>query len=118
MSGTIYKIMTQDQWRQLQVDGTFHGAPIDLVDGYIHFSYAEQVVETAIKHFTGQSGLHVVAVDGARLGHALKAEPSRAGALFPHLYAPLIREAVLWASPLVWRQDGQPEWQVPLPAKE
>jgi uncharacterized protein (DUF952 family) len=118
MFGTIYKIMTQDQWHQLEVDGTFLGAPIDLKDGYIHFSFEDQLVETAVKHFASQSGLHVVAVDVARLGPALKAEASRGGALFPHLYAPLMREDVLWASPLVWRQDGRPEWQLPLPAQD
>jgi uncharacterized protein (DUF952 family) len=118
MQTTIFKIMTEDQWEQLEAHGTFAGAAIDLTDGYIHFSYAEQVSETAIKHFGGQSGLRVVAVDTAMLGTALKAEPSRGGALFPHLYAPLSRDAVRWASPLLWREDGMPDWQPPAGAKD
>ena len=67
----------------------FDGAPIDLADGFIHFSTAGQVDETAARHFAGQAGLLLVAVDAAALGAALKYEPSRGGALFPHLYAPL-----------------------------
>lgn len=118
MQTTIFKIMTEEQWHRLEAQGTFAGAPVDLADGYIHFSYADQVSETAMKHFGGQSGLRVVAVDTAMLGTALKAEPSRGGALFPHLYAPLPRDAVLWVSPLVWREDGTPDWQPRAGAKE
>ena len=67
-------------------DRPLHGAPIDLADGFIHFSTAEQVRETAAKHFAGQTDLLLVAIDGGRLGDALKYEVSRGGALFPHLY--------------------------------
>ncbi|MBZ0141337.1 MAG: DUF952 domain-containing protein, partial [Pseudorhodoplanes sp.] len=85
----IYKICPAALWRQAQQDGIFRGAPVDLADGFIHFSTAAQVGETAAKHFAGQGELLLIAVDTERLGGALKWEPARGGALFPHLYAPL-----------------------------
>ena len=85
----IYKIFRAPEWEHLQSEGETRGAPIDLEDGYIHFSTAQQVAETAAKHFAGEDGLILVAVDETTLGDALKWEPSRGGALFPHLYAPL-----------------------------
>lgn len=101
----IYKILTADQWAALQRDGRTAGAPVDLADGYIHFSTAEQARETAAKHFAGQDGLVLAAVDAAPLGDALRWEPSRGGALFPHLYAPLRLADVAWTTPLPLR-DG------------
>jgi uncharacterized protein (DUF952 family) len=103
---SIYKIVTQSQWREAEAEGLFKGAPIDLSDGFIHFSTAEQVAETAAKHFAGQDGLLLVAVDEAVLGDALKYEVSRGGALFPHLYAGLPLSAVLWAKPMPLGADG------------
>ncbi|WP_315973233.1 MULTISPECIES: DUF952 domain-containing protein [unclassified Bartonella] len=85
----IYKILTDPQWQQAQKDGVFLGAPIDLADGFIHFSTAAQVAETANKHFKGQENLWLVQVDEEKLGQALRYEVSRGGALFPHLYATL-----------------------------
>ena len=85
----IYKITDRTAWDQAISGGAFAAAPVDLADGYIHFSTAEQVAETAAKHFRDQSDLIIIAVDAAALGPALKWEPSRGGALFPHLYAPL-----------------------------
>ena len=85
----IYKIATQEQWDEAVSLGIFKGAPIDLQDGYIHFSTAEQVRETAAKHFHGQKNLKLVTVASHPLGDALKWEISRGGALFPHLYAHL-----------------------------
>jgi uncharacterized protein (DUF952 family) len=84
----------------------FLGAPVDIRDGYIHFSDPSQVVETAAKHFSGQMDLILVAVACARLGDALKWEPSRGGALFPHLYGALQMDAVLSATPLPLGPDG------------
>lgn len=81
--------------------------PVDLADGFIHFSTGDQVVETAARHFEGQDDLLLVAVDATALGDKLVYEPSRGGALFPHLYAPLPLEAVLWEKPLPLRPDGQ-----------
>ena len=96
----IYKIFRADEWAALKADGATKGAPIDLADGYIHFSTADQAVETAAKHFAGADGLWFLAVDADGLGEALKWEVSRGGALFPHLYADLSLSDVLWARPL------------------
>lgn len=96
----IYKITSSELWHEANVQGTFVGAPVDLADGYIHFSTADQVRETAEKHFAGQDDLLLVAVDPAKLGGALRYELSRGGALFPHLYAPLPMTAVIWVKPL------------------
>jgi len=85
----IYKIFRPDEWARLQTDGETDGAPIDVKDGYIHFSTGQKVRETAEKHFAGADGLVLVAVDEKTLGSALKWEASRGGALFPHLYRPL-----------------------------
>ena len=102
----IYKIISAPEWRAAEAAGVFHGAAIDLTDGYIHFSTAEQARETAAKHFAGQSDLLLVAVDAAHLGDALKWEASRGGALFPHLYAPLSLNAVTSVAPLPLAADG------------
>ncbi|SHL72408.1 Uncharacterized conserved protein, DUF952 family [Roseovarius pacificus] len=96
----IYKIFRADEWQALREAGTSTGAPVDLSDGYIHFSTAEQAPETAAKHFAGEDGLMLLAVETDRLGDALKWEPSRGGALFPHLYRELQLEDVHWAQPL------------------
>src|SRR5690348_8121024 len=84
---TIYKILSRAAWNAAKTRGRFEGSTIDARDGYIHFSTAAQAQETARKHFLGQSDLVVLEVDGDALD--LKWEPSRGGALFPHLYAPL-----------------------------
>ncbi len=91
---TAFKIFTADQWAQFQADGIFHGAPVDLADGYIHLSAADQVQGTLEKHFAGQSGLVIAEVDLAVLGDTIKWEPSRGGALFPHIYGALPMRAV------------------------
>lgn len=90
----IYKIASKQQWAEAQANGSFDGAPIDLTDGYIHFSTAAQTRETAAKHFAGQSDLLLLSVDEEILGSALKYEISRGDQLFPHLYAKLPLEAV------------------------
>ncbi|TCR60840.1 uncharacterized protein (DUF952 family) [Bosea sp. BK604] len=96
----IYKICPEPLWREAEEAGRFAGAPVDLADGFIHFSTGAQLRETAAKHFAGQDGLLLIAVDDATLGAALRYEPSRGGALFPHLYAPLDPKAVRWIAPL------------------
>ena len=106
MSQIIYKIVPEALWREAEANGRFTGAPVDVADGFIHFSTAGQVKETAAKHFSGQTGLLLAAIDGARLGDALKYEPSRGGALFPHLHGPLDLKAVLWVRPLPLGGDG------------
>jgi uncharacterized protein (DUF952 family) len=91
----IYKICPAALWRQAEAEGVFRGSPVDLEDGFIHFSTADQVKETAAKHFAGQRDLLLVAVDSDPLGAILQWEPSRGGALFPHLYGPLdVKDAV------------------------
>lgn len=107
MVETIYKICPQALWRQAETAGMFAGAPVDLADGFIHFSTADQVAETAAKHFAGQGDLLLIAVSTAALGEALKWEVSRGGALFPHLYAALPTSAVTWARPLPLGTDGR-----------
>jgi len=92
---TIYKICGQAAWREAEAGGAFRGSEADARDGFIHFSTAEQAAETAAKWFAGQSDLVLVAVDADALGDKLKWEPSRGGALFPHLYGPLDLKAVL-----------------------
>lgn len=100
MTHVIYKIVPATLWQDARAHGEFKGAAIDLTDGYIHFSTAEQAIETAARHFTGQDGLLLVAVDGDKLGDALVYEASRGGALFPHLYGALSLDAVVWEKPL------------------
>lgn len=95
-----YKVLTQGQMDALEADGSFAGAPVDLSDGYIHLSTADQLTETVDKHFAGQDDLHVVAVDLDVLGDAVKWDESRGGQLFPHIYAALPLSAVIAYSPL------------------
>jgi uncharacterized protein (DUF952 family) len=97
---TIYKICAATLWRKSQRHGTFRGSEADLRDGFIHFSTAAQVAETAAKHFAGMADLLLMHVDAECLGPALKWEPSRGGALFPHLYGDLALAAVLRVEPL------------------
>jgi uncharacterized protein (DUF952 family) len=102
----IYKICPVPLWREAEKAGFFTGAPIDILDGYLHFSTAQQVRETAAKHFSGQNDLLLIAIDADSLGESLRFEPSRGGDLFPHLYAPLALSAVLWVKPLLLGSDG------------
>jgi uncharacterized protein (DUF952 family) len=111
----IYKIVAETLWREAREKGVFHGAAIDLADGYIHFSGAGQVEQTARLHFAGQAGLLLVAVDPARLGPSLKWERSRGGEDFPHLYGTLPADAVLSESALPLRADGSHDFTGLLP---
>lgn len=106
MPGIIYKIVPAHLWENARTAGTFDGAAIDLSDGFIHFSTAEQVKETARRHFAGQDDLLLVAIDGEALGEALVYEASRGDALFPHLYGPLSFAAVVSEQPLPLSPDG------------
>ena len=106
MSQIIYKIAPEALWREAEKDGRFTGAPIDVADGFIHFSTAAQAPETAARHFAGRKGLLLVAVDADALGEALKWEPSRGGALFPHLYDVLPVAAVARVDPLPLDGEG------------
>jgi uncharacterized protein (DUF952 family) len=88
MAEAIYHICRAEEWRAAQASGSYPGSSQDAADGFIHFSAAAQVKESAAKHRAGQTGLVLLAVDPDKLGPALKWEPSRGGLLFPHLYGP------------------------------
>jgi len=92
---TAFKILTAEQWASFQRNGLFHGAPVDIADGYIHMSTSDQLTETFAKHFAGQANLTIAEIDLSLFGDELKWEVSRGGALFPHLYAPLPMAAVV-----------------------
>jgi len=96
----IYKILRADEWAALQDAGETPGAPIDVADGFVHFSTAIQAAETAAKHFAGAEGLVLLCLDADDLGEDLKWEVSRGGDKFPHLYAPLRLADVLWHADL------------------
>ena len=104
-SSMVYKIVPAVVWRTAEPCGEFKGSPVDERDGFIHFSTAAQVPETAARHFAGKNDLLLVAVDAARLD--LRWEPSRGGDLFPHLYDPLPLSAVCWVRPLPVGEDGR-----------
>ena len=103
----IFKIAGAAEWRAAEAAGVFAGAAVDLADGYIHFSTAMQAAETAAKYFAGRDDLVLAAIDADKLGADLRWEPSRGGALFPHLYAPLPFSAVRWTRALPLGADGR-----------
>jgi uncharacterized protein (DUF952 family) len=102
----IYKICTRDEWESAKQLGQFTGSAADAADGFIHFSTAAQMRETAAKHFAGQSDLVLIAIDADQLGESLKWEPSRGDELFPHLYAALPTTSAISVSPLPIGKDG------------
>ena len=103
----VYKVFRLVEWREFEVLGRFDGSPDDRRDGFIHFSTATQVVETAAKHFAGQQDLLLVRVNADQLGERLKWEPSRGGALFPHLYGDLHLSAVTQVDALPLDSDNR-----------
>lgn len=104
----IFKIVERDAWAAACRDGSYRGSPDDVRDGYIHFSAAPELAATAAKYFRGVANLLLVAYDERVLGDALKWEPARGGALFPHLYGDLPTALALWAKPLPLGADGVP----------
>lgn len=112
----IYKILPAADWEAALAAGAYAGSAVDLADGFIHFSAADQVAETAAKHFHGQAGLLLLELEAAALGAGLRWEPSRGGALFPHLYGLLPVDAVLEAHPFPLGEDGAPVAPHPLRA--
>lgn len=107
MSTLIYKIADRGEFERAMASGRYAGAPVDLADGFIHFSTAAHVRETARRHFAGRDDILLIAVDAARLGDMLKYEPSRGGDLFPHLYGALDTDCVVWAAPLLRNEAGE-----------
>lgn len=104
---SIYKICPAPLWEEARRSGSFRGSADDIRDGFIHFSTASQVAETAARHFAGRSNLLLVSVGSDYLGDKLKWEPSRGGAHFPHLYGDLDLAAVLHVWPLPLGADGR-----------
>jgi uncharacterized protein (DUF952 family) len=104
---TLYKICPAALWREAEIAGVFRGSEVDIHDGFIHFSTAEQAIETAAKHFAGKPDLVLLRVDAALLGDRMKWEPSRGGALFPHLYGDLDPAAVAKVDSLPLGPDGR-----------
>lgn len=102
----IYKIFRAEEWADLDRAGDTAGAAVDIADGFIHFSTGAQATETAARHFAGADGLVLAAVNADQLGTDLRWEPSRGGALFPHLYRRLRRDEVAWTAPLPLGPDG------------
>ena len=107
MSDVVYKIASTQDWAEIQAVGGYDGSEIDLRDGYIHLSAADQLAVTAAKHYAGQSDLMLVEVDLDALGETLIWEPSRGGALFPHIYGPLPVAATRSARALSVSADGE-----------
>ena len=103
---TIYKICPASAWREAERQGVYRGSADDARDGFIHFSTATQVAETARKHFFGQTGLFLIEVDADALGDELRWEPSRNDELFPHLYGELDLGAVIGTFDMPARSDG------------
>jgi uncharacterized protein (DUF952 family) len=102
----IYKIFRRPEWDAFRAAGQTAGAPVDLADGFVHFSASPQLAETAARYFADVSDLVLVACDADRLGAALKWEPSRGGALFPHLYRNLVLADVVWDKSLPLGASG------------
>jgi uncharacterized protein (DUF952 family) len=103
----IFKICGTAEWREAERDRVYRGSPVDARDGFIHFSTAAQLAETAAKHFAGRDDLVLIGVEAEALGDALRFEPSRGGALFPHLYAELPLAAVRFVERLPLGEDGR-----------
>jgi uncharacterized protein (DUF952 family) len=106
MAGLIFHLCRQDEWEEARSRGAYAGSSQDRQDGFIHFSTAEQLPGSARKHRAGQPNIVLLAVDPTPLGNALKWEPSRGGALFPHLYGELPVSAVRWTKDLPLGADG------------
>ena len=106
----VFKVAPRRLWQDAEALGRFDGSPVDRRDGFIHFSTAEQVAETLARHFAGETDLLLVAIDADALGPALRYEPSRGGALFPHLYGPLSTNLATWVRPLPLDAMGRHEF--------
>jgi len=102
----IYKICRQGEWAEAERQAVFAGSAKDREDGFIHFSTAQQVPGTLARYYAGATDLVLAAVDPVPLGEALRYEPSRGGALFPHLYGTLPLTCVRWTRPIARNQDG------------
>lgn len=109
----IYKIFRPSEWASLQAQGETPGAPVDIADGFVHFSTAEQLGETLARHFADAGQLFLLACDARALASDLRWETSRGGALFPHLYRPLRMTDILWTRPLPPDPNGHDVGELP-----
>lgn len=107
MTQMIYHMCRADEWEAANATGAYAGSSQDKADGFIHFSTAGQIVESARRHRAGQEGLLLLAIDPAVLGDRLKWEPSRGGALFPHVYGTIDPRESAWVKPLPLGEDGE-----------
>ena len=107
--GVAFKIIAAEEWAGIVATGAYGGSAVDLADGFIHLSAADQAQETAAKYFVGQADLVLLGVETEALGEALKWEASRGGALFPHLYRPLLPSEVVSQRSLELDADGVPQ---------
>jgi uncharacterized protein (DUF952 family) len=107
MTQMIYHMCRADEWEAAVASGAYAGSSQDKADGFIHFSTADQIVESARRHRAGQDGLLLLAIDPAVLGDRLKWEPSRSGALFPHVYGTIAPDESAWVKPLPLGADGE-----------
>jgi uncharacterized protein (DUF952 family) len=108
MSETVYKITTAEAWAAAVSQGSYRGSADDRRDGFIHLSAADQAMATAVKYFSGQRDLVLIAFVADALGSNLKWEASRGGHLFPHYYGELATGAALWVRPLPLDETGVP----------
>ncbi len=106
MPECIYKLCSIEDWSAAEAAGVYSGSPKDRADGFIHFSTAGQVAGTLAKYYANADRLVLVAVQVDAVGAALRFEPSRDGALFPHLYAALTLSSVLWTKRITRGSDG------------
>lgn len=102
----IYKIFRAEEWAGMQAKGHSAGSPADRADGFVHFSTGAQLPGTLARHFAGEDGLVLLACDSAIMGEALRWEPARDGALFPHLYRPLRLTEITWTRPVGLGPEG------------
>ena len=105
---TVFKILPRSDWEAARASGAYAGSADDVRDGFIHLSTAAQLDGTARRHFAGKPDLLLVAFEAAALGAKLVWEPSRGGALFPHLYAALPAALAVWQTALPLGADGVP----------
>lgn len=107
MDPSLYKVVSCEDWQQAVSAGVFRGFGIDLEDGFIHLSTGDQVKDTVRRYFSGRTDLMLVSIDSSGLGQTLRWEPSRGGALFPHVHGTIPMSAVLQAEPLPLGEHGE-----------
>ncbi|MDO9471697.1 MAG: DUF952 domain-containing protein [Caulobacter sp.] len=105
----VYKLLTRAEWSEAEATGLFEGSPVDLADGFIHFSTAAQAPETGRRYFSGIADLVIVGFEDTALGAGLTWEPSRGGDLFPHLYGPLPTALAVEVKDVALDADGVPQ---------